>query len=81
MLVIIKNIIEEYDNDSKKELNASNQQIVIATIIGITALIVLIIARYYINLTDKSIATISQMRDFVSGCVGFLLGCPTKVNK
>lgn len=72
--------IEEYDKNIK-ELNASNQQIIIATIIGITALVVLIIARNYIELNDKSIAVISQMRDFVSGCVGFLLGCPTKVNK
>lgn len=73
-----KNIIEEHDN--KKELNASNQQIIIATIIGITALIVLIIARNSLDITEKSIAIIAQMRDFVSGCVGFLLGCPTKSN-
>ena len=75
-----KNIIEEHDNDNKKELNASNQQIIIATIIGITALIVLILARNSIDITEKSISTIAQMRDFVSGCVGFLLGCPIKTN-
>lgn len=74
-----KGIIEEEDNN--KELIVSNQQIMIATVIGVTALIVLIIARDSIGITEKSISTISQMRDFVSGCVGFLLGCPTKVNK
>lgn len=75
-----ENTIEEYENDSKTESNASNQQIIIATIIGLTALIVLIIARNYLTLTETSLVTISQMRDFVSGCVGFLLGCPTKIN-
>lgn len=75
-----ENTIEEYENDSKTESNASNQQIIIATIIGLTALIVLIIARNYLTLTETSLVTISQMRDFVSGCVGFLLGCPTKIS-
>ena len=76
-----ENIIKEYDNDSKMELNRSNQQIIIATIIGVTALLVLIIARNSLALTETSFATISQMRDFVLGCVGFLLGCPSKTNK
>ena len=26
---------------------------------------------------DRLTATVAQFRDFVSGCVGFLIGCPT----
>lgn len=53
-----------------------DEQIIIATIIGISSLALLIIVRYCIPITPEIIGTISQMRDFVSGCVGFLIGTP-----
>jgi hypothetical protein len=74
-------VTTQKDINDKKELSANNQQIIVATTIGIIALIVLMVARNSIDITDKSIATIAQMRDFVSGCVGFLLGCPTNANR
>lgn len=67
--------------DSKHQVvresnNYCSAQTFIATIIAIYALIVLIIARDLIGQSTTSIAALSQFRDFVSGCVGFLVGTP-----
>ncbi len=59
------------DSDS-----TSNQQIIITTIIGVVSLCAILIARNTIPLTAASTPVISHLRDFVSGCVGFLVGCP-----
>ncbi len=56
--------------------STSNQQIIITTIIGIVSLCAILIARNFLNLTASSTPVISHLRDFVSGCVGFLVGCP-----
>lgn len=88
--VLDKNIIGDHNdnkqevpvNDSKGENEvqnvSSNQQIIIATVIGVVSLIVLIIARNHNLINSTTTATISELRDFVSGSVGFLLGCPIK---
>ncbi|GAA0076344.1 hypothetical protein UT300005_07220 [Clostridium sp. CTA-5] len=65
-------------NENLTEQETSNQQIIIATIIGVISLIVIIIARNFTDLNQISLASLTQMRDFVSGCVGFLLGTPNK---
>ena len=58
-------------------------QIVIATIVGLFCLTVLSVMRNIyasnpdLKATHDVMAIISQFRDFVSGCVGFLIGCPT----
>lgn len=52
-------------------------QIIVVASIGIFALFMLVIARNYIPTTAVSVATISQLRDFVSGSVGFLIGHST----
>lgn len=68
---------EAYENNiSPKEIN--NQQIIIVTIIGIVSAIVLIIDRNCNYSTTYALGSLSQLRDFVSGCVGFLLGYQTK---
>lgn len=62
-------------------------QIVIAATIGLFCLLVLIFMRNMVGddlllgSTSSSTATVAQFRDFVSGCVGFLIGCPTSVQK
>ena len=53
-------------------------QTMIATIIGISSLCILLFLRDFVSITPEMSSTISQLRDFVSGCVGFLLG--TRVN-
>lgn len=58
-------------------------QIRVATAIGLFCLVALLALR---NLSQWGLlpvqwegvaATVAQLRDFVSGCVGFLIGCPT----
>ena len=57
-------------------------QVVVATAIGLFCLVTLLVLR---NLSqwglaaesDSTAATVVQFRDFISGCVGFLIGCPT----
>lgn len=50
------------------------QQIIIVSFIGISSLVILIVARNYLLLPASSASTVSQLRDFVSGSVGFLIG-------
>lgn len=63
-------------SEQQEASETSHQQIIIATIIGVFALCVLIFARNFMPLSAAMLGTLSQMRDFVSGCVGFLLGSP-----
>lgn len=63
-------------------------QIIVAASLGIFCLLVLILMRNLVDwstiITDdatnlsatSAAATVGQFRDFVSGCVGFLIGCP-----
>lgn len=61
-------------------------QVTVATCIGLFCLVTLLVLR---NLSqwglaadsDSVAATVVQFRDFVSGCVGFLIGCPTHSEK
>ncbi|GKX66677.1 hypothetical protein [Inconstantimicrobium mannanitabidum] len=72
--------IDNLDNKDENEQsrNINEQQIVIATVIGVISLVVLLIARNMNIINTTTAATISQLRDFVAGSVGFLLGCPIK---
>lgn len=69
------------EQDDSAVRPANHLQILAATAIGIFCLLVLILIRdiphVASNLSESSSATISQFRDFVSGCVGFLIGSPT----
>ncbi|HHQ5726986.1 hypothetical protein NMF83_07295 [Clostridioides difficile] len=59
------------NNEGFEEGETSELQIIIATVICIVALTVLFVVRNFKTTTSASLGTISQMRDFVSGCVGF----------
>lgn len=52
----------------------TQRQIIIISAIGIVSLIMLIISRNMGEVPPTAIATISQLRDFVSGSIGFLVG-------
>lgn len=76
------------DEDLLKSVpSASRVQVIVATVIGLTCLIALLLLRNLAALTDdityhpSIAATVAQFRDFVSGCVGFLIGCPTNQKK
>ncbi len=70
----ITNNIKE--SKPKSASQTSNQQIIITTMIGMISLLALLYARNFIPLTEASTAGLSHLRDIVSGCVGFLVGCP-----
>ena len=61
-------------------------QVSTATVIGLFCLLVLLILRNMgasgsqLLASDSVSATVVQFRDFVSGCVGFLIGFPTHAN-
>lgn len=69
--------------EKKSQPQAGSVQIIIATIVGLFSLFVLMAAAnrlMAVGANDAShdiIATITQFRDFVSACVGFLIGTPT----
>ena len=52
-------------------------QIVTATVIGLFCLLTLLLLRWR-GVPEGGTAAVVQLRDFVSGCVGFLIGCPTQ---
>ena len=61
-------------------------QVLVAAAIGLFCLIVLLILRNLADLgvitelSDSATATVIQFRDYVSGCVGFLIGSPTNAS-
>lgn len=75
--------ISEIPNQPAEDYATHKLQIIIATSIGIFCLITLLIERdlrWADNLSSSSPSAnviIAQFRDFVSGCVGFLIGTPT----
>ncbi len=58
-------------------------QVFIATAIGLFCLITLLVLRNLVQLgvfqvqANSMAETVIQFRDFISGCIGFLIGCPT----
>ena len=54
-------------------------QVLTAAAIGLFCLVALLLLRERgVPEDDSATATVAQFRDFVSGCVGFLIGCPTR---
>lgn len=53
----------------------SKHQVIIVSGIAIISLVTLLIFRNFTTMTIEAIATISQLRDFISASVGFLVGC------
>lgn len=79
------NIAEHTESEDDVEAIVENKmQIIIATAMGLFCLISLLFLRNIADLnpdfasSSSTAATIAQFRDFVSGCVGFLIGCPSK---
>lgn len=70
------------EEKDRKKTKMSKQQIKIVFTFGLISLLLLVIARNFL-LENNSVvgATISQLRDFVSASVGFLVGSPCTNNK
>lgn len=71
------------EDDPGEIAMASRLQIIVAAGIGLFCLVILIIIRNLIgtggdmSVSASSTSTVAQFRDIVSGCIGFLIGCPT----
>lgn len=68
---------EVLETEEERTTIAAELQIVIISVIGITSLCILLIYRDFFEMTAASVGSLSQLRDFVSGCVGFLIGSTT----
>ena len=69
-----------------KSPDTNRLQVITATVIGLFCLAVLLILRNVgasgeaFAASDSVSATVVQFRDFISGCVGFLIGFPTQTD-
>lgn len=80
---INKNINTARNNSTIKSSHSGNHnciQIFIATAIGIFSLCVLLFSGDFDINNQSALATLAQFRDFVSACVGFLIGSATDIN-
>ena len=53
----------------------SRLQIIVVSAIGFIALVLLLISRNYTQTTPEFSTTVSQLRDFLSASIGFLVSC------
>lgn len=75
-----EDIHTQWSNNNQYETDNPVQIIVVATI-GIISLIFILFARNCGSMNSEAVATLSQLRDFISGSVGFLIGLSTKKRK
>ena len=81
----LKELAAEEGEENKEEhpVESGRLQILIAAAVGLFCLFTLILLRNVggwgegIEASPSATATVAQFRDFVSGCVGFLIGSPT----
>lgn len=59
----------------------SRIQVFVVSSIGLLSLAILMIARNYPETTPELTAMVSQLRDFVSACIGFLISCGKNVSR
>ena len=50
-----------------------NLSVIIVALVGLFSMILLLIVRNFTTVTPNMSATLSQLRDFVCGCIGFLV--------
>ena len=66
--------------DNNTTVGCNKIQVITVSVIGIFSLLLLIFIRNFTDLEAQATATISQLRDFISACVGFLIACGKKDN-
>ena len=69
------NIDIENEDEQSSDLDCSKHQIIIVTLICVSCLIILLTFRDFCEVTPRVASKVSQLRDFVSVGVGFLVSC------
>lgn len=67
--------------EKERDICNKNLQSIIALVFSIIIILALIIGVNFKLVNEGSVATISQLRDLVSGSIGFLLGNQPKQDK
>lgn len=70
-----ESVKESVPEDSSDHALCSKLQVIIVSSIGGCALILLFITKFFIAETSEISVTVSQLRDFVSASIGFLISC------
>lgn len=67
-------------NGGKRENERGTLQIILISSVGMVSLLFLLVMRNsgMLPLTDSALSASSQLRDFLSGSIGFLLGYPVE---
>ena len=67
-------------NEVERENERETLQIILISSVGMVSLLFLLVMRNsgMVPLTDSALSASSQLRDFLSGSIGFLLGYPVK---
>ncbi len=63
------------ESASPAQTHCHKLQVIIVSSIGICSLILLLTTKHFLPMTSEVLATVSQLRDFVSACIGFLVSC------
>lgn len=63
----------QFPDEASEQLSRSKLQVTLVSAIGGCALVLLLITKFFIVDTTAISATVSQLRDFVSACIGFLV--------
>lgn len=67
--------VTEYADTVQAEAQCDRMQVLIVSAIGLFSLIVLLIARQFYSTAGEFTAIVSQLRDFLSASIGFLISC------
>ena len=67
--------VTEYADAVQAEAQCDRMQVLIVSAIGLFSLIVLLIARQFYSTAGEFTAIVSQLRDFLSASIGFLISC------
>ena len=66
---------DEISPPKKNIYSCKTIQITIIALISIISLLILLVIRNFFTVSSENIAILSQLRDFVSSGIGFLVGC------
>ena len=81
---IVQNDADMLVTDTTEQLQSSvccdRIQVVVVSIIGLFSLIVLLVARQFPSTAAEYTAIVSQLRDFLSASIGFLISCRNRLS-